>query len=58
MLEEERGAQRHAGMPAGGTGARGRGLIRGIFAVAARAWTFDRFREEVTKPRLSDFEMR
>jgi hypothetical protein len=43
----------------GGTGARGRGLIRGIFVVAAAwPWTFDRFREEMTKPRLSDFEMR
>jgi hypothetical protein len=43
----------------GGTGARGRGLIRGIFGmVAAWPWTFDRFREEMTQPRLSGFQMR
>ena len=34
------------------------GAIRGVFVVAARPCTFDRFREEMTRPRLSDFDMR
>jgi hypothetical protein len=27
-------------------------------ACPASPWTFDRFREEMTRPRLNDFEMR
>jgi hypothetical protein len=34
------------------------GLIRGVFVVAARPWTFNRFREEMTRSRLSDFDVR
>ena len=70
MPEEKRGAQRHAGMPAGvalrhrlralahPTRVLPQGPVRGVFVVAARPCTFDRFREEMTRPRLSDFDMR